>query len=114
MKEIIKGSLISIGVTIILLLIYSIVLTYTNVMESTMNPIIIIITGISILLGSSIMTRKIKKMGIVNGGIIGLIYIVTIYILSSISETGFMLNTYSVIMILVSIVLGMLRRNNWG
>ena len=105
---ILKASAISIGITLILLLIYSIVLTYTNIKENTMSPIIITITGISILIGSSYGIRKIKKMGIINGGLIGFTYIFTIYLLSSITQTGFGFNIYSILVMAVSIILGML------
>ena len=57
-KNIFKGVGISIILTLILLLIFSIVLAYTNVSESTIIPVIIIITAISILFGSSISTVK--------------------------------------------------------
>lgn len=106
--NIFKGILISFLSTLLLLFVFSIVLTYSNIAETTITPIIIIITIISILIGSSVVTRKIKKNGIIYGGIIGTLYIVSIYIISSIIETGFSLNTSSIIMIILSILAGML------
>ena len=53
-------------------------------------------------------TIKIKKNGIVYGGIIGIIYIIGLYIISSIVTTGFSLNMYSIIMIILSILAGMI------
>ena len=50
----------------------------------------------------------IKKNGIINGAIIGVIYIITIYILSSIIEGTFSLNRYSIMMIIGSILAGAL------
>lgn len=105
--RILKGSVISLITTMILLFILSAVLTYTNVSESIISPVIIVITAISILFGSQITTRKIKKNGILNGGIIGVIYIVTLYLLSSIISGNFALNTYSIVMIIISMVAGM-------
>ena len=104
--RILKGSAISIFLTMILLIIYALILSYTSVQEVTIKPVIIVITGISILIGSSISTLKIKKNGILNGGLVGLIYILAIYIASSISGTGFDFNTYSIIMVIVSIMMG--------
>ena len=92
----------SIVITLIGLLIYSIILSYTSVAESTIPTIIIIITGISILIGSTISTANIKKNGIVNGILVGLIYISLIYLLSSIITGNFLLNINSIIMIIVS------------
>lgn len=106
--RIVKGSITAIILTLILLLIFATLLTYTNLKENTINPVIIVITGISILVGSSISTLKIKKNGLINGFFVGLIYIITIYLISSIILTGFKVNFYSIIMILVSIIMGMI------
>ena len=106
--RIFKGSIASIILTLILLLIFAIILTYTPTSEKTIKPIIIVISGISILVGSSISTLKIKKNGMINGGLVGLIYILVIYLLSSTAGTGFGLNIYSIIMFLVSIIMGII------
>ena len=106
--RIIKGSVFSILITLILLFIYAILLTSTNIPESTMSVVVITITGISILIGSSISSFKIKKRGIVNGGLVGFIYIITIYLISSIALMGFSMNITSIIMLIVAIVIGMI------
>lgn len=69
--NILKGLGIALITNFIFLLILAIILTYTNVSESVINPTIIIITAISILIGSSISNMKIKKNGLINGGVIG-------------------------------------------
>ena len=106
--NIFKGIIISFILTLILLFLFSIMLTYTSIGENVIPTVIIIATVISILIGSSISTIKIKKNGIVNGGVIGLIYILGIYLVSSIVQTEFTLNIYSIIMILLSILAGMI------
>ena len=106
--RIIKGSVFSILITLILLFIYAILLTSTNIPETTMSVVVITITGISILIGSSISSFKIKKRGIVNGGLVGLIYIITIYLISSIALIGFSMNITSIVMLMVVIVTGMI------
>ena len=108
----IKNIAIGIGIafitTFILLLIFSAILTYSNISENMINPTIIVITAISILIGSSIVNMKIKKNGLINGGIIGGLYILTIYLISSLLNWKFALNTQSIIMIIVGIVFGIL------
>lgn len=106
--KILKGSLISVGITLIFLFIFALILTYTNVQENTINPVIIIITFISILIGSSISTLKMRKNGLINGGFIGLIYILLIYLISSLTGSGFSLGMYTLIMIISAIFSGML------
>jgi len=107
-KRIIISILSSIIITLILLFIYSILLSYTNIRESTIPIVIISISAGSILLSSILCMLKIKNNGIINGGIIGLIYMCSIYLLSSLVQTGFNLNIYSIIMIIAGVFCGML------
>ena len=106
--RIVKGSVTSIVLTLVLLLIFALILTYTAITENTIKPVIIVVTGISILVGSSVSTLKIRKNGLINGSLVGLIYILTIYLISSITGTGFSINIYSLIMVIVSIITGMI------
>ena len=108
MMKVIKGSIIAIIVTIILLTIYAVVLAYTNVSENTMVPVIFTITGISILIGSSISSKHIKKQGILNGGLIGGIYVIVIYIASSIFTGNFSLDVNSIVMVAIGVITGMI------
>lgn len=108
LKGVIKGVAISYIFTIVMCLIYAIVLTYTNVQENTIPPVIIVITAISIFIGSTIGNYKIQKNGLLNGALVGLIYIVTIYLISSMLNGYFTLNIASVIMIALSIIFGIL------
>ena len=103
-----KGSIISIVITLLLLFVFSIILTYTNLQENVISPVIIIITAISILIGSSISTMHINKNGLLNGAFVGLIYIIIIYILSSVINASFSLNINSIIMIFSSVLAGMI------
>ena len=104
--RILKGSIIAMAVTIILLIIFAALLTYTNINENTMPTVIIIITALSILIGSQIATLKIKKNGIINGALVGLIYVAFLYILSGVITKNFSLNNYSIIMITTSLLVG--------
>lgn len=103
-----KGVGISLLTTVILLLIFATILTFTQVSESIMNPVIIVITAISILIGSSIGNGKIKKNGLFNGALIGGIYILLIYFISSILNWRFGLELQSLIMIGVGMIFGIL------
>ena len=103
-----KATGIAILLTIILLFIFSIILTYTNTPEATIPTVIIIITGISILIASQMATRNLKKNGIINGGVVGLIYILGIYLISSIITGNFGFDLQSIIMCITSILVGCL------
>ena len=108
LKALGKGLLISFIMTILILLIFSIILTFTNISEKTIVPVIIISTAISILIGSSISNIRIKKNGILNGALIGGGYILILYLLSSILNARFNLYIQSIIMISVGVVFGIL------
>ena len=106
-KYILKGVAISIIMTLIFLFIFSIILTYTNVSEKLITPFIIIITAISILIGSSIGNTKMRKNGLLNGALIGGIYLVLIYLISSIISQNFILTMHSIIVIITGMICGM-------
>ena len=69
-KNIFKGVGISIILTMILLLIFSIVLAYTDVSENTITPVIIIITATHAIIIPTIAPVIGSIFGIL-GGIIG-------------------------------------------
>ena len=102
-----KGVLISLLFTIIFLIIFSTLLTYTNISEKLITPVIIVITAISIFIGSTIGNLKMNKNGLINGGAIGGIYLISIYVISSIISQNFTLNMQSLIMIIIGIICGM-------
>ena len=108
--SIIKGTIIAFLFTLVALTIFSLLLVYTDLSEATIQPVIITVTGISLLIGSSIGTKKLKKNGLVNGAIIGILYIFIIYILSSVLKSNFTLNLMSLIMIGVGLIGGILGR----
>ena len=105
--NILKGVFFSIGFTLIFLFIFAILLTYTNITEAFVAPVIIVITAISILIGSSIGNIKMKKNGLLNGALIGGIYLFCIYLMSGIINQNFSLNTKSIIIIVSGIICGM-------
>ena len=104
--RILKGSAISIIVSLVLLIIFAALLTYTNINENTMPTVVIIVTALSILIGSELTTSKIKKNGILNGVLVGLIYILLLYLISSVVTGDFSLNNYAIIMIVTSVLIG--------
>lgn len=106
--QIIKGVAISLIFTFIFLFIFSILLTYTNISENFTTPFIIVITAISIFIGSSVGNIKLQKSGLLNGGLIGGIYLLSIYLISGIINQNFSLNLQSIILIIAGMICGML------
>lgn len=104
--SIFKGFVISIVLSLVLIFIYAIILVNTNIQENTIKPVIITITSISILIGSSISSIKIKSKGLVNGICVSLLYFVTFYLLSSIIVCGFSFSLSTIIMMSIGILIG--------
>lgn len=105
--DVLKGSITAIVITLISLVIFSMVLANTNINENTIIPVIIAVTAISILIGSIISVSKISKKGLLNGALVGLIYIAIIYLLSSMVNGNFSFDFNSLIIIISAIIAGM-------
>ena len=103
---ILKGTLISIIATIVLLMIFATVLTYSNINENSMPTVIIVLTAFFSLVNNQITTLQIKRNGIVNGALVGALYSLALYLISSIISKDFSLNIYSIIMMATSILIG--------
>lgn len=106
--KITKGVVVSFIVTLISIFIFALILTYSNISEKIIPISIIILTFISVLIGSIISTRKINKNGMLNGGIIGGIYGIFLYLISSMINTGFQLNIYTILMVIAGIIAGLI------
>ena len=107
MINVIKGVVISVISTLLMILVLSILLTYTDLSEMFISPAIIVITAISIFIGSSLGNLKMRKNGLLNGAIIGGIYLLSIYLLSGIINHNFSITIQSVIIIVAGMVCGM-------
>ena len=106
--KIFKGLMFSFLITLVSVFLFSVILTYTNISEKIIPIVIIILTFISILIGTMIGIRKISKNGLINGAIIGGTYVILLYLISSILNTGFTLNIYTIFMIIAGIISGII------
>lgn len=106
--KIFKGLMCSFIITLISIFIFSAILTYTNISEKIIPIVIIILTFISILIGSMLSTKSISKNGMMNGAIIGGAYVILLYLISSLLNTGFALNIYTIVMIIAGIISGII------
>lgn len=108
MGLVLKNVALSYFITLILFVIYSFILAFTSVPESSI-PLFTFVAGmISVFIGSSLTLIKVKEKGLVNGGLVGLIYILILYVLSSIFAAGFGLNGYAFSMIIFYVIVGMI------
>ena len=106
----IRNIIIGIGeaflVTLVALSLVVVILTYSNVSEEIAEPLILIISAVSILIGSFLQNKKLHKNGLLNGIIIAIAYFFILYIISSILTGNFGLSIKSLIMIIIGVICG--------
>lgn len=101
-----KGITVSYIFTFLSFLIFSIVLSNTNISDSYISGVITIISITSVLFGSAFCTKKANSQGLVWGSLVGLIYSFIIYLISSIFLVGFSTSMSTIYFILLSILFG--------
>lgn len=101
-----KNLSISIIITLTLLFVLSMVLSLSSVSESIMGVSIIFISSFSILVGAFLASRKIKEKGIIFGSILGLTYMLILYLISSLINTNFAFSLNVLYMFLGGVVGG--------
>lgn len=87
--SILKGSLIAISVSLVGILIFAFFIKYVAVPTEAIKPVNQVIKGISLLVGTFVGLRKINKMGLINGLLIGLFYTVLAFLIFSILDGNF-------------------------
>lgn len=108
MKEYIKGIIKAYSISVVLIFILSICISTTSLKESIIRPAVIVISGFSILVASIFLANNKKEKGLINGAIIGVIYMFILYVVSSLASWNFSISQNSLIMIFVGIVSGII------
>lgn len=108
MKEYIKGIIKAYSISVVLIFILSICISTTSLKESIIRPAVIVISGFSILVASIFLANNKKEKGLINGAIIGAIYMFILYVVSSLASWNFSVSQNSLIMIFVGIVSGII------
>lgn len=84
-----KGTLISLCISLVLVLVFAFLLKFTNIPDSIIFPINQVIKGVSIFLGVFISLKKSKELGLVSGLLIGFIYTFLAFLVFSILSRSF-------------------------
>lgn len=103
---VIKGIIISYLITIPLFCIFALILTNTDFPEKLTSTVVLITTLISILVAGSTSTKGLRSKGWLNGSVVGLIYILILYLISSIVFKNFAVDRYVVTMGIIGILTG--------
>ncbi len=104
--RVIKGILVSYIITIPIFLILAYALTFSDFPEKYISTCVLITTIVSILVAGTASTRNVKSRGWLNGASVGLIYVLVLYIFSSLIFRDFSITTRVITMSLIGILTG--------
>ena len=86
---ILKGSLIALCMSLVLVLVFAFLLKFTNLPDSIIYPVNEVIKGISVFVGVFISLRKSKELGLISGLLIGLVYTIIAFLVFSLLSMNF-------------------------
>lgn len=103
-----EGVIRSFFLTLSLLLIYAVITSFVDTNAKFDSIYKVVITALGVMYGSIYAARKINRRGWLIGLIIGLLYMIVIYLVSVLSGRGLMLSNFSILRIVLAIVVGTL------
>lgn len=98
--------LITFFVSAILLGVTSLIFAYTNINDKYLQMFVFGIVAISILIGSTILSKKIKEKGLILGGIFGFTFLLIIFLISGIAYSSFALTNTLFVYVGISMLSG--------
>lgn len=101
-----KGLLASYIITVPAFMLLALILSNTDFPQRLATPAVVITTVISVLTAGSVSTRGIRNRGWLNGSIVGLIYMIILYLFSSLLYNNFTIDKYVVTMAAIGILTG--------
>lgn len=103
-----KGIVLSYIITIILILIFSLLLTFTSIKESRITLLNTVVMISSVTAGSIYMSRRTKEQGWINGGLIGLAYYLILIILGFLFLKPMVIDIFSLSKFLMAVITGVI------
>lgn len=92
--------------TLVIFLLLALILCFTEFPETMIGSSVVVSTIISIMFGGTCVARRARTMGWMNGAAAGLIYMLILYLLSSLTGKGFGVNDYLISMMLIGMAAG--------
>lgn len=103
---VIKGSLWAVSISLIAILLFAVIIRFTNLSDSFIMPINQVIKIFSILIGCLMATKLNPQKGLKMGFFIGLIYSVLAYLIFSILSTSFSFSMTTIIDLVFASLIG--------
>lgn len=104
--SIIKGTVISVAITLILILLFAVLIRFLNIPESAIFPVNQVIKALSIFIGLLIITKGAKEKGLIKGLLLGLLYFVLNHVIFSILQGSFSVSMSNIYDLLLTTLMG--------
>jgi len=101
-----KGLLTAYIITIPAFMLFALILANTDFPYRLITPAVVVTTVLSVLTAGLVSTKGLKSKGWLNGSIVGAIYMIVLYCLSSIIYNDFSIDRYVVTMMIIGILTG--------
>lgn len=105
-KSVLKGILAAYIITIPAFMLFALILANTDFPQKLISPAVVVTTIISVLTAGSVSTKGVRNKGWLNGSVVGFIYMLILYIFSSLVFKNFAIDKYVVTMSLIGILTG--------
>ncbi len=104
--SVLKGILAAYIITIPAFMLFALILSNTDFPHRLITPAVVVTTIVSVLTAGSVSTKGIRNKGWLNGSMVGLIYMMLLYIFSSLIFKNFTIDKYVVTMTVIGILTG--------
>ncbi len=105
-SSLLKGLLASVIVTALAFILLALIMANTDFPQRLITPAVILTTIVSVLTAGSVSTRGIHNKGWLNGSVVGLIYMIILYLVSSLVYNDFTIDKYVITMTAIGILAG--------
>ena len=103
---ILKGLLASYLITIPAFMLFAFILANVDFPQRLVTPAVVVITVVSVLTAGAVATSGVRSRGWLNGGIVGLIYMIILYWFSSILFRNFTVDRNVLTMTVIGVLSG--------
>ncbi len=106
LSNIIKGALIAVSVSLVLILVFALLIKFLNIPDGAIQPVNQAIKIVSILFGVRAALKHFPKKGLVTGAVIGITYTILAYVFFSFLSGKFVFSANLFIDALFSLIIG--------
>lgn len=92
LANILKGALIAVSISLILILLFAVLIKLTNIPDVAISPVNQVIKIISIFFGCFLCLKKLPQKGLVTGSFVGMLYTVLAFLIFSLLGGTFSFN----------------------